>query len=88
MGSLITSGGRVSTAEDVSLRIRVSSSVSIIIWRARVSQVAVTARLFSAMRLTFTVACPLRLLKPVPTGIEVNIFVGNAVLATLGGTGC
>ena len=42
----------------------------------------------SDVRVTFTVACPLRRLKPVPTGISSSISVGNFVFATLGGTGC
>ena len=88
MGSFITSGGSSSASSEVSLLIRVSSSVSIITCRARLSQVAVTSRLSSDMRVTFTVACPLRLLNPVPTGIEFSRFVGNCVFARLGGTGC
>lgn len=66
---------------------RVSSSVSRTTCRAKLSQVAVTSRLSADMRLTFTVACPLRRLKPVPTGIVSSSFVGKAVFATLGGTG-
>ena len=36
-------------------------------------------QLSSDMRVTFTVACPLRRLKPVPTGISSSISVGNFV---------
>lgn len=88
VGSFIISGGSTSSFSEVSLRMRVNSSVNTITWRARLSQVAVTCTLSPDIRLTFTVACPLRRLKPVPTGIVSNSSVGKAVVATLGGTGC
>lgn len=88
VGSLTTFGGGSSTFSSSALRMRVFSSFSRIPWRARLSQVAVTSTESSDIRVTFTVACPLRRLKPVPTGIASSIPVGKVVCATLGGTGC
>nr|DAQ09607.1 MAG TPA: hypothetical protein [Bacteriophage sp.] len=87
VGSFITLGGSSFTSSEVSFLIRTSSSVSRITCRARLSQVAVTSMLSPDIRETFTVACPLRLLKPVPIGIVFSISVGNTVFAMLGGTG-
>lgn len=88
VGRCTTWGGGSSTRADVWLRMRVSSSASTITWRARLSQVAVTSTESAEMRRTLSTACPLRLPKPVPIGIELSIRVSNVVAATLGGTGC
>lgn len=87
VGSFITLGGRSLVSVEVSLRIRVNSSVSRITCLDRLSQVAVTSMLSPDIRFTLTVACPLRLLKPVPTGIVFSIPVGKVVFAMLGATG-
>lgn len=67
---------------------RESSRLRRMTWRARLSQVAVACMESPVRRFTLTVACPLRKLNPVPTGIAFNVPAGNVVVAMLGGTGC
>lgn len=87
-GWFTTFGGTWATDSEVCRLMRESSRCSTMTCRARLSQVAVACMESPGRRFTLTVACPLRMLNSVPTGIVLNVPAGNVVEAMLGGTGC